>query len=75
MTEVFFNQLKKELSSATTSEAEESFRAKFLARISQQTIEERDAELAFLDKKFFEIKAKVEQHLAEKQAKQNAVAV
>jgi hypothetical protein len=75
MTEVFFNQLKKELSSATTPEAEEAFRATFLARISQQTIEERDAELAFLDKKFFEIKAKVERHLAEKQAKQNAVAV
>ena len=73
MNETFFNQLKKELSLATTPEEREAFRAKFLARIQNQTLEEHDAEIAFLDKKFFEIKAKVEKHLAEKQAQQHAV--
>ncbi|TAE18393.1 MAG: hypothetical protein EAZ95_04125 [Bacteroidetes bacterium] len=73
MNEAFFNQLKKELSLATTPEAEEAFRAKFLARIQNQTLEERDAELAFLETKVNEIKAKVEKHLAEKQAQQHAV--
>jgi hypothetical protein len=73
MNEAFFNQLKKELSLATTPEAEEAFRATFLARIQNQTVEERDAELAFLETKVREIEAKVRQYVAEKQAQQHAL--
>jgi hypothetical protein len=75
MTEELYAEIMAEGRLAKTPKEREAFRAKFLARIQNQTLEEHDAEIAFFDKKFFEIKAKVEKHLEEKQAKQNAVAV
>lgn len=73
MNEELYAEFLAEGRLAQTPEEREAFRAKFLARIQNQTLEEHDAEIAFLDKKFFEIKAKVEKHLAEKQAQQHAV--
>lgn len=75
MNEQLYAEFLAEGRLAKTPEEREAFRAKFLARVQNQTLEEHDAEIAFFDKKFFEIKAKVEKHLAEKETKQNAVAV
>lgn len=75
MNEQLYAEFLAEGRLAKTPEEHEAFRAKFLARIQNQTLEEHDAEIAFLEKKVFEIKAKVDKYMAEKQAQQNAVTV
>lgn len=75
MTEALYQQIGEEIDAIQTPEEELLFNKKHIDRVNKLTPEESDAELAFLEKKALEIKAKVEKHLAEKQAKQNVVAV
>lgn len=75
MTEELYAQIMMEGRQATTSETEEAFEKRQRERIFALTDEETEIELAFLETKVREITKKVNQYVAEKQTKQNAVAV
>jgi hypothetical protein len=68
MDNILFNQRTKELTLANTPEAEALFTQQEQARIFALTEAEEEAELAFLEQKFLEIKAEAKAYLAQKRA-------